>query len=653
MTRPFEKALLPSLLLIITIGWASAAQAQQTGDTLVSALREARETGISETTLKPLLALGYEKQFEVSGMADLLPILAQCQRENLPLEPFLSKIAEGISKRIPASQIEQVLRKRLEDYRFTRSLITETAGLANKVEPVSPESHIRFTETLYCGLSRENLSHLLSTFSDTPLPVVSRGAEVLASLKQVHFDPVLAEQIVNTGMKQGYFTAEQREFTRIVAAAKRKGLQDNQIATAAMTVMGKGGSRHDFSLHLGITHQDLSRHGPQQGKDNPASGGQEASDGTGEPGRGTAADLMNVHGVVGPGSTPADPVTNSDSGETSDHAKTSADVPGPSVPNSAEVVDILDAGKGSNAVPDSGVSIRPEDVRGSDPFHGSGGAGSSSTGKGSNPVSSSGMSEGSTPPKSSDYAPTADTGQGSGTVESSGAGRDSTDVEFPRSPEKEQQKKERVIFAAAGMVIEMDPETLTLTLDLDKTCEVSAGCSNSFAISENVTVKAESSEVGLFDLGLDDIAVEGDYLRVLGKKQAHGTCLITHIVLCVDGAEGSGGGGAEPLDEMEPEKKRRVTFAAAGIVAAINPDGLALTLEIDEVNRSLEKQIGSGPFEFMISDDVKIKTESTEPQRFDLTLEDIVAGEQYVRVLGEKQTDGVYLINHIVVYEEE
>ena len=281
MTRPFEKALLHFLLLILTIGCPVVAQAQQTDDTLVAALQEARETGISETTLSQLLALGYEKQFEPSGMAELLPILAQCQRENLPLEPFLSKIEEGISKRIPASRIAQVLRTRLEDYRFTRSLIDETLGIRDKVEPVSSESHIRLTETLYCGLSRENLSRLLSTFPTTPLPVVSRGAEVLASLKQVHFDSELAEQIVDTGMKQGYFTAEQREFSQIVAVAKRKGLQDDQIASAAMAVMGSGGSRDDFSSHLGITDQDRSRHGPQLPKSNPTSRSREEKVGAG------------------------------------------------------------------------------------------------------------------------------------------------------------------------------------------------------------------------------------------------------------------------------------------------------------------------------------------------------------------------------------
>ena len=381
MTRPFEKALLQFLLLILTIGCPVVAQAQQTDDTLVAALREARETGISETTLSQLLALGYEKQFEPSGMAKLLPILAQCQRENLPLGPFLSKIEEGISKRIPPSRIAQVLRTRLEDYRFTRSLIEETLGTRGKDEPASSESHIRFTETLYCGLSRENLSRLLSTFPTAPLPVVSRGAEVLASLKQVHFDSELAEQIVDTGMKRGFFTAEQREFSQIVAVAKRKGLQDDQIASAAMAIMARGGSRDDFSSQLGITDQDRSGHGPQLPKSNPTSRSRQEKVGAG-------TDSANIHGVP-LGSKAPNTVAGSEAVDTSDTAKGS------------EAADTSGTGKASNSASGTDVTKGSKSIKGSDIVD------TSYTGKASNSTAGSVMTKGTRNLKGSDAVDTA------------------------------------------------------------------------------------------------------------------------------------------------------------------------------------------------------------------------------------------------------
>lgn len=653
MTKPFEKALLYSLLPVIIFGWALAARAQKTSEILTTALQEARETGISESILKPLLALGYEKQFEVSGMADLLPILAQCQRESLPLEPFLNKIAEGISKSVSGAQIEQVLRKRLEDYRFTRSLITEKAGLAGKAEPLSPESYIRFTETLYCGLSRDNLTHLLRVFPDTPLPVVSRGAEVLASLKQVHFDPELAEQIVNTGMKQGYFTTEHRELSRVVAAAKRKGLQDSQIATAAMSMMGKGGSRRDFTLHLGITDQDLHRHSPQEEKSKPASGGQGTLNGTGSSGKGTAGDSLPTHGAAGLGLPPTGPVATSDPAKTSGQIKGSASLPGAGDADSSEVAEILDAGKEPDAVSDPSAGLPLEPGRGSSHLATSPVAGSSNADKASNPVAKSGLSQGSTQTEGPSHDHAADPGRGASTVGNARPGQDITEIDSPGSPGQHQQKKPSLRFAASGTVVELDPEAMTLNLELDSISNVSGGCSGLFTIRENVTVKAESSDVGRFDLGLDDLAVEGDYLKVLGRQQPDGDCLIAHIVLCVDGPEGSGGTGSGLHEGPAPESGERATFAAAGTIAAINPDGPALTLLVDKANRSLEEQLGRGPFEFMISDDVRIKSEGVDPLIPYLTLEDLAAGGPYVRVFGERKTQGVYLIHHIVVDGEE
>ena len=653
MTKPFEKALLCSLLPVIIFGWVLAARAQKTSEALMTALQEARETGISESTLNPLLALGYQKQFEASGMANLLPIIAQCQRESLPLEPFLSKIAEGISKSASASQIEQVLRKRVEDYRFTRSLITEKAGLAGKPEPLSPESYIRFTETLYCGLSRENLTHLLRAFPDTPLPVVSRGAEVLASLKQVHFDPELAEQIVNTGMKHGYFTAEHRELSRVVAAAKKKGLEDSQIATAAMSIMGKGGSRRDFTLHLDLPDQDLHRHSSREEEGKPASEGQETLHGTGSSGKGTAGDSLSTHGATGSVAVSPNPVAGSDFGKTSGQVKGSSAIPGSGDADSSEVAEVIEAGKGSNAVSEQGVGLPSGHVKGSNPLATSGGAVAPKADKSPAPVTKSDPSKDSTPAKDPGHEHAADPGPGSSTVGNTRPGQDVTEIDSSGSSGQHQQMKPSLRFAASGTVVELDPEAMTLNLDLDSISKVSGGCGSLFTLRENVTVKAASSQVGRFDLELDDLAVAGDYLKVFGKQQPDGDCLITHIVLCVDGAEGSGGTGSELHDGPAPESGERVTFAAAGTIAAINPDGPALTLDVDKANRSLEEQLGRGPFEFMISDDVHIKSEDTDPLLSYLTLEDLVAGGQYVRVFGEKKTEGFYLIHHMVVYGEE
>ena len=265
MIKQSRKPLICFLLLFALTGFVADLGAQQDNDSLDGALRRAREAGIPEPTIDRLLALGYEKQLEPSVMGNLLSVLVQCRQEELPVQPFLSKIEEGISKRVPEPQIRNVLLKKRDDYRFTRSLISDFMKRQGRNDVLSPEFHIRLTETLYCGLSRQDLEHLLDKAPSAPFTSVTRGAEILASLRQMQFDPHYSQQIVDTGVAQGFFTAAQKDFSRIIAVAKERGLPDEQTARIAISVIGSKSSQNDFCAKLGITAQDIGHQGPQVG----------------------------------------------------------------------------------------------------------------------------------------------------------------------------------------------------------------------------------------------------------------------------------------------------------------------------------------------------------------------------------------------------
>jgi len=530
MIGPFEKAV-SYVLLFVTLALSSVAvQAQQKDDNLAAALQEARNAGVTETILDRLLALGYEKQVDPATMGNFLTILALCQQENLPLQPFLSKIEEGITKKVPATRIEQVLRNKLADYRFTRALIEKYLKRHGKTEPVSPEYLVRITETLYCSLAREDLEQLLGEFPLAPLPTVVRGAELLASLRQIRFDPNLSEQIVDTGIKQGYFTNEQRDFVRIIAAAKDKGLKDDQIARAALEIIEKMGSQTEFASRLGISAHDLEHRGPQLGKSNPG--------------------LANTRNREGFGTT----------------------------------------GKGLGEAPS-----RDGSQAGSS---GSGGSGGGS-GDGSDTQGSSELAEAEQP-----------------------------------------EKTESVRFAAAGVVAKIRQADLTLTLEIEKANHLlkdRVGRAVNFFVSENVKVKSEGSESGLFDLGLNDIKAKKSHVRVLGKKLAGDHYLITHIVVAVD-------------QEGQRQKKESSEFEACGMATNIDPSGLTMSLEIEKADRVLSKHIGD-TLKFVLSKNVDVQEESPESTVFGLSLNDISAEAGYLRVSGKKLAggEGVYLVTQIVV----
>jgi hypothetical protein len=101
------------------------------------------------------------------------------------------------------------------------------------------------------------------------------------------------------------------------------------------------------------------------------------------------------------------------------------------------------------------------------------------------------------------------------------------------------------------------------------------------------------------------------------------------------------------------QKRKAMTFTAAGAVAEVASEGLpfTMTLLIDKAYRIPKGQMGS-PVQFAVSGNVKVKTEGTEAGSFDLSFDDIEP-QDYVRVLGKKLANDKYLITHIVVHLEE
>ena len=113
---------------------------------VANAVKEAQAVGVPTTTLNQLLAVGYENQLEPAALVGFIQILIDARRDGIPLEPFSNKVEEGLAKHVPHSTIQQVLIRKLEDYRFTHSLIANTLkkrGKSLTIEPRLSSSHLR------------------------------------------------------------------------------------------------------------------------------------------------------------------------------------------------------------------------------------------------------------------------------------------------------------------------------------------------------------------------------------------------------------------------------------------------------------------------------------------------------------------------------
>jgi hypothetical protein len=255
------------------------AQSMQ-GD-VAEAIREAQSAGVGSTTLNHLLTLGYQNEVASKAMAGFIRVLTEAQRGGFPLEPFTNKIEEGVAKRVPSPLIQTVLAKKLEDYLFTKSTIQETFEKHGEKKPVIPHGYLlRLSESLSCGLSREELRTLLEHAPSPPLlPPLAMAAETMASLKQNQFDADMAQQIAVTGLKHNYFTPERRDIARIIIVAKQKGIPDLTVTAAVLETFEKKRSVQGLASRLGVKPGDLTR-GPAFGdvQSQPPVGAQRGSD---------------------------------------------------------------------------------------------------------------------------------------------------------------------------------------------------------------------------------------------------------------------------------------------------------------------------------------------------------------------------------------
>ena len=267
MVRRFERhglGLLFTFFLILG-GLQDIASGQVNKVSLPTAVKEAQQAGVSTVTVNQLLSSGYENHVESSVMAGYIQFLTDIQREKLPLEPFVNKIEEGMTKRVSSQGIHHALMKKREDYRFTQSTIKETLRKHNKEHTIPNEDLVRLSETLSCGITRENFHF----YVDRGLPSSSYKSlaitlDSVAALEQNRFDPDMTKKIALAAMKQNYFSPEKKDFANVVVAARKKGISDAKITSVALETIQKNRSPKDMASHFGLKAEDLA-HGPVMG----------------------------------------------------------------------------------------------------------------------------------------------------------------------------------------------------------------------------------------------------------------------------------------------------------------------------------------------------------------------------------------------------
>jgi hypothetical protein len=243
----------------------SRSQTKASEPGISASVERAREAGVPEPALNRILILGNDYGISTDDLDGFLLAVQAVQQENLPVGPFVDKIAEGLAKGIPAQTIRRVLWRKTDDYRFVLGVFQRTAEVDQPSWLLSHEDLNRVAGSLDAGISRDELARFIERAPPSQMSMLARAVEVLALLKQIQFDEPLAEDILFTGLRNKSFTQSWTYLAKIVATARHRGRTDREIATAARDALGKKRSFNEFMAALGFTSRDV-RHGPAVGR---------------------------------------------------------------------------------------------------------------------------------------------------------------------------------------------------------------------------------------------------------------------------------------------------------------------------------------------------------------------------------------------------
>ena len=264
MRPKYNQSCLLSLLccLVIAFCFFSTALAKNETDVTV-AVKRARDAGVPENMISQMLAFGYKYDLKATEMANFLNIAREAGEENLPIVPLVSKIEEGLAKRIQARIIERVLRQQLSQYRFARRVAYKTMNRWGvPTQRLESGELVRMSKTLSMGISRQEMEGFFARAPQAPMAEIIDALELMAALKQAHLQMKISEEIVFNGLKKGFFSETAWNLPLMVNSAKSKKVPDKRIKAAAIEVVSGKKSVLRAHTELGLDPKDLAR-GPQ------------------------------------------------------------------------------------------------------------------------------------------------------------------------------------------------------------------------------------------------------------------------------------------------------------------------------------------------------------------------------------------------------
>lgn len=249
------------LLAAATVWCAhTAADAQPTG-VVSGAVRTARDAGLPDTVIERLMMIGLDHHLPPGEVASLITLVVDIHREGLAPEPFISKIAEGVGKRIPADRITAALNRRLDQQRRIRRAVKRCLS---PDEPIPGEALARLGQSLSLGLSIADVEAIVCHSEKPSLDACAVAAEMKALMEQIGFTSTDTDRLIAIGLRRHTLGPDWRKLPMLAASAIKRGIPRTDIVHAAARRLEAEGSIRRLMPELAFTGRDLKT-GPISG----------------------------------------------------------------------------------------------------------------------------------------------------------------------------------------------------------------------------------------------------------------------------------------------------------------------------------------------------------------------------------------------------
>ncbi|WP_419779788.1 hypothetical protein [Maridesulfovibrio sp.] len=240
-----KAAIVLILAILLSPGISKATDLEKTIEKIV-------DCGNESKSVTRLLAAVLDKRIKNNDAKEILePILDICE-QGYPVRIYFQKMDEGLGKRIPAPLIISALRKMHQNFKAIHTAISNDAATIDKTIVISA------TNAANSDVKIDFITSCIEKYKRNSDPKTltmtfwTAGALARAGLNQSQI-----ERIALAGIESGSIDTSWKYVSRVVSAARSKGIPDSEITATAIRILTENGTLVDFMVALGFSERSI------------------------------------------------------------------------------------------------------------------------------------------------------------------------------------------------------------------------------------------------------------------------------------------------------------------------------------------------------------------------------------------------------------